>query len=82
MNFIWRLVQYVGGADNTVPFEPGSAVTDALNLIKKRTEQALGHERDFNEVLSAAYMEKQKMAVSFCITFWLQPDASPPLLVS
>ena len=36
----------------------------ALALIKHRIATALGKDVPFNEVLSAAYMEKQKMAVS------------------
>lgn len=36
----------------------------ALALIQNRIATALGKEVPFNEVLSAAYMEKQKMAVS------------------
>ncbi|KAF8813860.1 hypothetical protein BYT27DRAFT_7334882 [Phlegmacium glaucopus] len=55
--------QYVGGAANTVPFEnaPG-AVVKARALIQKRIQQALETHVEFNEVLSAAYMERQKMA--------------------
>jgi len=54
---------YVGGTDNTVPFDQApSAVVDARALIRKRISEALGMDVDFNEVLSAAYMEKQKMA--------------------
>jgi hypothetical protein len=44
------------------------AVLGALALIKKRIATALGKEIPFNEVLSAAYMEKQKMAVSDVIS--------------
>ncbi|KAF8070689.1 hypothetical protein FPV67DRAFT_1036975 [Lyophyllum atratum] len=55
--------QYVGGTDNTVPFsKTSSAVTGARNLIQKRISQALGMNHEFNEVLSVAYMERQKMA--------------------
>ncbi|KAI0766517.1 hypothetical protein BC629DRAFT_1703523 [Irpex lacteus] len=56
--------QYVGGTDNTVSWESApSAVVHALDLIKLRMKQAgLNCRSDFNEVLSAAYMEKQKMA--------------------
>jgi hypothetical protein len=39
-------------------------VLGALALIKNRIATALEKEVPFNEVLSAAYMEKQKMAVS------------------
>ncbi|KAJ7625720.1 hypothetical protein FB45DRAFT_922145 [Roridomyces roridus] len=54
---------YVGGADNTVPFHLApAAVLQAHNLIEKRIFEALGKRHKFNEVLSAAYMEKQKMA--------------------
>jgi len=38
------------------------AVLGALALIKQRIATALGKDVPFNEVLSAAYMEKQKMA--------------------
>ncbi|KAJ7760653.1 hypothetical protein DFH07DRAFT_816306 [Mycena maculata] len=54
---------YVGGADNTTPFDRApTAVTQARNLIQKRIHEALGAEHKFNEVLSVAYMEQQKMA--------------------
>ncbi|TFK44332.1 hypothetical protein BDQ12DRAFT_730402 [Crucibulum laeve] len=55
--------QYVGGTANTVPFDkaPG-AVVKARNLIEDRISAALGKVAEFNEVLSAAYMERQKMA--------------------
>ncbi|KAJ7034402.1 hypothetical protein C8F04DRAFT_573004 [Mycena alexandri] len=54
---------YVGGTDNTVPFDraPG-AVIQARELIQKRIREALAVRYEFNEVLSAAYMEQQKMA--------------------
>lgn len=55
--------QYIGGSDRTTPMEDGAkAVRGALELIKQRIATALGKEVPFNEVLSAAYMEKQKMA--------------------
>lgn len=44
----------------------------ALALIQKRIATALGKEVSFNEVLSAAYMEKQKMAVSDIVSTHLQ----------
>ncbi|KAJ6478098.1 hypothetical protein C8R47DRAFT_1139341 [Mycena vitilis] len=54
---------YVGGTDNTVPFDRApSAVLQARDLIEKRIHEALGSNHRFNEVLSAAYMEQQKMA--------------------
>ena len=58
-------IQYVGGTDNTVPWDRApSAVCDALSLIQTRMKLALGIDAHFNEVLSAAYMERQRMAVS------------------
>jgi len=58
------MMQYVGGSDRTVPFESApSAVTRALELIQKRIHQTLLVKKEFNEVLSAAYMERQRMAV-------------------
>ena len=61
--------QYVGGAERTTPLEDGAkAVLGALALIKHRIATALGKDVPFNEVLSAAYMEKQRMAVSDLIS--------------
>lgn len=61
------IMQYVGGTDNTVPFDGApSAVVKARDLIHSRmlsVMQAESGQYCFNEVLSAAYMEKQKMAV-------------------
>ncbi|KAH9859075.1 hypothetical protein C2E23DRAFT_718154 [Lenzites betulinus] len=61
-----RVFQYVGGTANTVPFEGApSAVVKARDLIQARMTSVIQAERQpyhFNEVLSAAYMEKQKMA--------------------
>ncbi|KAF8265234.1 hypothetical protein EI94DRAFT_364083 [Lactarius quietus] len=55
--------QYIGGADRTTPLEQGAEpVLGALKLIQDRIASALGETIGFNEVLSAAYMEKQKMA--------------------
>ncbi|KAI8993885.1 hypothetical protein BD414DRAFT_480733 [Trametes punicea] len=58
--------QYVGGTANTVPFDSApSAVVKARDLIQERMTSVLpadSGEYVFNEVLSAAYMEKQKMA--------------------
>ncbi|KAI0355710.1 hypothetical protein OH77DRAFT_1402391 [Trametes cingulata] len=58
--------QYVGGTANTVPFEGApSAVVKARDLIQSRMASVMQAESGqyyFNEVLSAAYMEKQKMA--------------------
>ncbi|KAF9070074.1 hypothetical protein BDP27DRAFT_1402166 [Rhodocollybia butyracea] len=54
---------YVGGTANTVTWEQApSAVIKARDFIKERTTQALQKHLNFNEVLSAAYMEKQKMS--------------------
>jgi hypothetical protein len=47
-----------------VPFSQApSAVVHARDLIQTRALDALKLGLSFNEVLSAAYMEKQKMAV-------------------
>ncbi|GJE97772.1 hypothetical protein PsYK624_139930 [Phanerochaete sordida] len=56
--------QYVGGDENTVPWEKApTAVNHALGLITQRIQEAgLSFTPVFNEVLTAAYMEKQKMA--------------------
>ncbi|KAJ8077182.1 hypothetical protein PM082_001610 [Marasmius tenuissimus] len=56
--------KYVGGAANTVPWDRApSAVVKARELIRKRTVQAKrGEFEEFNEILSAAYMEDQKMS--------------------
>ncbi|KAL6310396.1 hypothetical protein BKA93DRAFT_721627 [Sparassis latifolia] len=56
-------LKYVGGADNTVAWDKApSAVHHALELIQRRMLDALDLRSQFNEVLSAAYMEKQRMA--------------------
>jgi hypothetical protein len=63
--------QYIGGAEHTTPLEEGARpVKDALKLIRHRIATALGKHIYFNKVLSAAYMEKQKMAVSDFHVFW------------
>ncbi|KZT01739.1 uncharacterized protein LAESUDRAFT_663299 [Laetiporus sulphureus 93-53] len=54
--------QYVGGTDSTITWERApSAVCRARDLINQRVKEALNTEYGFNEVLSAAYMEKQSM---------------------
>ncbi|EAU91450.2 hypothetical protein CC1G_01939 [Coprinopsis cinerea okayama7 len=54
---------YVGGTENTVPFDQAPmAVIHARELIQRRIYEALGKGVEFNEVLTAAYMESQKMA--------------------
>ncbi|KAF7293307.1 2OG-FeII-Oxy-2 domain-containing protein [Mycena chlorophos] len=57
-----EVYRYVGGTDNTVPFDraPG-AVLQARDLIQKRIREALDDPSEFNEILSAAYMEQQQM---------------------
>lgn len=63
--------QYIGGAERTTPLEEGAKpVQGALSLIRNRIEKTLGKDVYFNEVLSVAYMEKQKMAVSGSHVFW------------
>ncbi|KAH7925520.1 hypothetical protein BV22DRAFT_1033889 [Leucogyrophana mollusca] len=55
--------QYVGGTGNTVSFdEAPSCICQALGLIQDRARLALGRRIPFNEILSAAYMERQKMS--------------------
>ncbi|KAM5540197.1 hypothetical protein V8D89_006016 [Ganoderma adspersum] len=58
--------QYVGGTANTIPFDGApSAVVKARDLIQSRmmgVMQAESQPYRFNEVLSAAYMEEQRMA--------------------
>jgi hypothetical protein len=57
--------QYIGGAGCTTALNEGApAMLKALRLIRHRIETTLGKRVDFKEVLSAAYMEKQMMAVS------------------
>ncbi|KAJ6553490.1 hypothetical protein DFH09DRAFT_988081 [Mycena vulgaris] len=56
-------VAYVGGTDQTVPFDQApSAVVDARQLITSRMKSALGTTHEFNEVLSVAYLENQDMS--------------------
>ncbi|KAJ7116645.1 hypothetical protein C8R44DRAFT_880003 [Mycena epipterygia] len=57
--------QYVGGSGQTVPFDRApSAVIDAHRLIIDRIAAACAPKmkREFNEVLSVAYLEQQKMS--------------------
>ncbi|KAG6375365.1 2OG-Fe(II) oxygenase superfamily-domain-containing protein [Boletus reticuloceps] len=55
--------QYVGGSGQTVPFsEAPDCVRRALALIKERSSLALCTDIPFNEILSAGYMERQKMS--------------------
>jgi hypothetical protein len=55
--------QYCGGDGKSIPLEESpKAVQQALAFIKKRASLALGgKEPDLNEVLSAAYLDEQKM---------------------
>ncbi|KAF8513163.1 hypothetical protein BU17DRAFT_53515, partial [Hysterangium stoloniferum] len=52
---------YVGGTDNTVELDKFNSVSQSLAFIRKRVSTVLGRETVFNEILSAAYMEDQKM---------------------
>ena len=62
--------KYIGEAANTVPMDrTSSAVRRALQLITDRIHQALGHKAEFNEVLTAAYLQRQKMAVNPALHF-------------
>lgn len=61
----YLLVQYVAGTDNTVPFDRApEVVRDALQLIKDRVAKVVEDGVNFNEILTAAYMEEQSMSVS------------------
>ncbi|KAH9485559.1 hypothetical protein JR316_0002469 [Psilocybe cubensis] len=63
IGFIFDVFQYVGGDAHTVPFDQAPlAVVRARDFMQKRVLQALNIPAQFNEVLSAAYMERQKMA--------------------
>ncbi|TCD66726.1 hypothetical protein EIP91_001019 [Steccherinum ochraceum] len=54
---------YIAGTENTVSWEEApAAVIGARKLINERMQLALNKSYLFNEVLSAGYMEKQKMA--------------------
>ncbi len=71
-------MQYIVDTNGTVPFdEAPEAVRTALAFIKSRATAALKKPIDFNEILSAAYLEEQKMSVSYealhwcCIDVWL-----------
>ncbi|TFK68699.1 hypothetical protein BDN72DRAFT_768985 [Pluteus cervinus] len=67
------IYQYVGGTANTLPFSKApSAVLSARKLIQTRIEAALAQSVDFNEVLSAAYMERQRMAGDVLVMEGLQ----------
>ena len=58
-------MQYVAGTNNTVPFNRAPAVVSkALNLIKSRASIICENGTEFNEILTVAYMEGQKMNVS------------------
>lgn len=75
--------QYVGGTDNTVPLDGApSAVRGALSMIEQRMQDFLGMSSTFNEVLSAAYMEKQTMAVCFPPLFITRCNLKYPFSVS
>ena len=57
-------VKYIAHTGLTTPLDQASKpVTDALQLIKDRILHVLGLTTSFNEILSVAYMEKQKMGV-------------------
>ena len=54
--------QYVGAADKTLPFDKcPPCVLCALELVRTRAAMMLGERPAFNELLTAAYMEKQAM---------------------
>ncbi|KAI5981104.1 hypothetical protein EDD15DRAFT_2184664, partial [Pisolithus albus] len=54
---------YVGATTGTVSLaEAPSCVRDALNLIEERVKLVVKPDTRFNEVLTAAYLENQKMS--------------------
>jgi len=56
--------KYVAGTGKTVSFdEAPEVVRNALQLIKDRVSYVHEADVDFNEVLTAAYMEEQSMSV-------------------
>ncbi|KAI9461318.1 hypothetical protein BJY52DRAFT_1117206 [Lactarius psammicola] len=58
----YQVCSISGAPKRTTPLKDGAeAVKGALNLIQHRIETTMGKHIEFNEVLSAAYMEKQKM---------------------
>ena len=77
--FPFTLAQYIAGTENTVPWEQAPvAVEAARKLINDRMKLAINMDYHFNEVLSAGYMEKQKMAVcSSCLRNLLETDFRP-----
>ena len=55
-------LQYVGAADKTLPFDQcPPCVLRALELVRARAAMMLDEPPSFNELLTAAYMEKQAM---------------------
>jgi len=55
--------QYVGGTENTLSWdEAPTAVFNARQLIERHVCHVVSRGVEFNEVLSAAYMERQRMA--------------------
>lgn len=71
--------QYIGGTGNTVPFDAApSAVVEARALIQSRMKAVdLSVGEGFNEVLSAGYMEQQKMSVCRIWYFACQRTEGP-----
>ena len=62
---IYWQVQYVAETNNTVPFDRAPAVVNkALDLIKCRASTTCENDTEFNEILTVAYLEGQKMNVS------------------
>ncbi|KAI6094829.1 hypothetical protein EDD16DRAFT_1502659 [Pisolithus croceorrhizus] len=54
---------YVGGATRSVPLANApNCVREALDLITERAQMVVSQEVQFNEVLTAAYLESQKMS--------------------
>ncbi|KAJ7581225.1 hypothetical protein C8J56DRAFT_794470 [Mycena floridula] len=67
-NCMCSLTLYVGGTANTIPLQSApSAIVDAHKLIQTRVSEVLAAPIEFNEILSAAYMENQKMAANILV---------------
>ena len=75
-------MQYVAETNNTVPFDRAPAVVNkALDLIKRRASITCENDTEFNEILTVAYLEGQKMNVS-CLVIPLHDRVAYVIKVS
>ena len=57
-------MQYIAGTGATIPFDQAPAVvSNVLSFIKSRVSIVCEGNTVFNEILTVAYMERQKMGV-------------------